>query len=57
MNHDGKISIGDLAIVASHYGKNSDSPDWNAAKAADLSGDNQIDIEDFAKMAKKILNV
>jgi hypothetical protein len=57
LNHDGKYSIGDLAIVASHYGKDSSSPDWNVAQAADLNGDHKIDIEDFAKMAKKILNL
>ncbi|NIK76463.1 hypothetical protein FHS15_001588 [Paenibacillus castaneae] len=56
LNHDGKISVGDLAIVASHYGKDSSSPDWNVARAADLNGDNKIDIEDLVRMAQKILN-
>nr|WP_243864355.1 sugar-binding domain-containing protein [Paenibacillus castaneae] len=56
LNHDGKISIGDLAIIASHYGKNSSSPDWNIAKVADLNGDNKVDIEDLAIMAQKIMN-
>jgi len=57
LNHDGKFSIGDLAIIASHYGKDSSSPDWNVARAADLNGDNKVDIEDLSKMAQKILNL
>lgn len=56
LNHDSKYSIGDLAILATHYGKNSSSPDWNVARAADLTGDGKVDIEDLAKMAQKVLN-
>lgn len=56
LNRDGKFSIGDLAIMASHYGKDSSSPDWAIAKAADLNGDNKVDIEDLAILARKILN-
>lgn len=56
LNHDGKFSIGDIAIVAIHYGKDSNSPDWNVAKTADLNGDDKVDIEDLAKMAQKIFS-
>lgn len=55
INHDGKVSIGDLAVVAAHYGKTSASADWQAIKAADLNNDGKIDIADIAAMAMKIL--
>lgn len=55
LNKDGIVSVGDLAIVAYHYGKNSTSPDWATAKIADLNGDNKIDITDLAIVATKIL--
>ncbi|MDQ6422142.1 sialidase domain-containing protein [Paenibacillus sp. LHD-117] len=55
VNGDEKVSIGDLAIVAAHYGKNSDSPDWNTAKIADIHRDGKIDILDLAEAAKLLL--
>jgi beta-xylosidase len=55
MNNDGSINVGDLAMVAYHYGKDSTSADWATAKAADLNGDNKIDILDLAIVASKIL--
>nr|WP_164819694.1 dockerin type I domain-containing protein [Paenibacillus anseongense] len=55
MNNDGSINVGDLAMVAYHYGKDSTSADWVTAKAADLNGDNKIDILDLAIVAVKIL--
>lgn len=55
LNEDGKISIGDLAIAAAHYGKDTSSPDWNQAKQADVNGDGKVDISDLAAIAKKIL--
>ncbi|MDD9265443.1 carbohydrate-binding protein [Paenibacillus sp. GCM10023248] len=55
MNNDGSINVGDLAMVAYHYGKDSTSADWETAKAADLNGDNKIDILDLAIVAVKIL--
>lgn len=51
VNNDGKISIGDLAIVASHYGKNEQSPDWNKVKHADINKDGKIDIADLTAIA------
>ncbi|WP_435925751.1 family 43 glycosylhydrolase [Paenibacillus sp. DYY-L-2] len=56
LNKDGIINVGDLAIVAYHYGKNSTSPDWAIAKIADLNGDQKIDITDLAFVATQILN-
>lgn len=55
INSDGKVSIGDLAIVASFYGTTSSSPNWAQAKKADINGDNVIDIEDLAALATKII--
>ncbi|MDQ6422955.1 dockerin type I domain-containing protein [Paenibacillus sp. LHD-117] len=55
VNKDGKVSVGDLGIVAAHYGKNAGSPDWNAAKMADITKDGKIDIEDLAAVAREIL--
>lgn len=55
LNGDGKVSIGDLGIVASHYGKDSSSPDWEQAKRADINGDGRIDIADLAAIAKKMM--
>ncbi|WP_136606239.1 sialidase domain-containing protein [Paenibacillus dokdonensis] len=55
INHDGKISIGDLAIAAAHYGKDTSSPDWEQAKRADINGDGKVDIADLAAIARKIL--
>ncbi|OBZ12765.1 sialidase domain-containing protein [Bacillus sp. FJAT-26390] len=55
INGDGKVSVGDLAIVAAHYGKDSTSPDWQQIKQADTNKDSKIDIEDLAAIAKIIL--
>jgi len=55
INGDGKVSIGDLAIVAANYGKTSADSDWEQAKRADVNGDGKIDVDDLALIAKKIL--
>ncbi|WP_168928942.1 endo-alpha-N-acetylgalactosaminidase family protein [Paenibacillus dokdonensis] len=55
VNGDGKVSIGDLAIIAAHYGKTSSSPDWQQAKKADINGDGVIGLEDLVLVAKKIV--
>lgn len=55
VNGDGKVSISDLAIVAAHYGKSGDSPDWEQVKAYDVNGDGVIDIQDLTAVARKIL--
>lgn len=55
INKDGKVSIGDLAIVAANYGKTSASQDWNQVKHVDISRDGQIDIADLAIVASKII--
>ncbi|NOU90717.1 hypothetical protein GC102_34060 [Paenibacillus sp. LMG 31460] len=55
INHDNKVSIGDLAIVAANYGKTSSSPDWQQVKQADVTGDGEIGLDDLALVASKIL--
>lgn len=50
-----KVTIGDLAIVAAHYGKDTSSPDWEQAKQADVISDGHIDIDDLAFVAAKII--
>lgn len=54
-NTDGKVSVGDLALVAASYGKDSTSPDWNAVKQYDTNQDGVIDIADLAFIARTIL--
>ncbi|UUZ80256.1 dockerin type I domain-containing protein [Paenibacillus sp. P26] len=54
LNKDGIVDVGDLALVAYHYGKNSASADWATAKATDMNNDNKIDITDLAYVASKI---
>ncbi|MHA0856130.1 glycoside hydrolase family 2 TIM barrel-domain containing protein [Paenibacillus sp. CMAA1364] len=55
VNGDGKISIGDLAMVAAAYGKKLGDADWNQYKKLDVIKDNKIDIADLAFVASKIL--
>ncbi|TXK84406.1 NPCBM/NEW2 domain-containing protein [Paenibacillus sp. N3.4] len=55
LNGDGKVSIGDLAIVAKYYGKSSADSDWDPYKFADVNHDGMIDITDLAIIAQKIL--
>jgi len=54
INNNGVIDVGDLAIAAYHYGKDSGSTDWDEAKIADMNNDNLIDIADLAYIALKI---
>ncbi|RAV22950.1 exo-alpha-sialidase [Paenibacillus contaminans] len=54
LNHDNKVTIGDLALIAANYGKDSNSPDWALIEHADLNHDGKIDIEDLVLQARKI---
>ena len=56
LNGDGRVTIGDLAIIGAHYGKNKYSLDWNVARFADVNGDDKIDLEDLVLVAKELLN-
>ncbi|MFD0616161.1 carbohydrate-binding protein [Paenibacillus sp. GCM10027629] len=53
VNGDGKISIGDLAIIAGAYGKQQGQAGWN--EKADVNHDGKVDIEDLAIVARAIL--
>ncbi|WP_161601478.1 sugar-binding protein [Paenibacillus luteus] len=55
-NNDNRVSVGDLAIVASAYGKNDQDSNWNEYRKLDLNGDGHIDIVDISILARKILN-
>ena len=55
VNEDGKFTIGDLALVAKHYGKTDADPNWNAIQSADVVKDGKIDIEDLVFVAKQVL--
>ncbi|MEY9094206.1 DUF4855 domain-containing protein [Paenibacillus sp. RC84] len=54
-NGDGKVSVGDLAIVAAPYGKTKQSPDWEQVKHLDIKKDGKIDNQDLSAVASKIL--
>ncbi|KRE48459.1 immunoglobulin-like domain-containing protein [Paenibacillus sp. Soil724D2] len=56
-NGDNRFSIGDLAIMASYYGKTSEDPNWQLYKKADLTNDGIIDIADLAFSARLILSL
>lgn len=55
MNEDGRVSVGDLAMIAYHYGKTDKSPDWQQAKKADINGDGIVDLEDLVIVARAIV--
>lgn len=55
LNEDGQVTVGDLAMIATHYGKNKDSSDWNVAKVADVNGDEKIDLDDLVLVARELL--
>ncbi|RXZ84009.1 hypothetical protein EBB07_02595 [Paenibacillaceae bacterium] len=54
LNGDGKISIGDLALLMKYYGKTSADADWESLKQYDFNSDNVIDIKDLAILAALI---
>lgn len=56
LNKDGKVSIGDLAIVAAAYGKKFSDADWAAYQDYDVNNDGVIDISDLTLVAIKILS-
>ncbi|MDD9265470.1 immunoglobulin-like domain-containing protein [Paenibacillus sp. GCM10023248] len=57
LNGDNKFSIGDLAMVASYYGKTSADLNWNEIyKKADMNNDGEINILDLSAVAQLIFN-
>ncbi|CAH1202126.1 hypothetical protein PAECIP111891_01967 [Paenibacillus allorhizoplanae] len=55
VNADGKVSIGDLGILAFSYGLSSSSPNWAQVQKLDLNQDGVIDIVDLAASARAII--
>ena|GEM_PF-6311507 len=55
VNDDEKVTVGDLAMIAAHYGKDDTHADWNIIQPYDLKADGKIDIEDLASLAQAIL--
>lgn len=55
VNNDGKVSIGDLAMIAANYGKTSESMDWEQIKHMDVNNDGKIDIVDLGFVARKMV--
>lgn len=54
-NGDDKVSVGDIAIMASAYGKTDDDLDWAQYKNYDINNDGIIDVVDLAAVASIIL--
>ncbi|MCA0757848.1 family 78 glycoside hydrolase catalytic domain [Paenibacillus sp. N4] len=48
--------IGDLGVIAYHYGKTAASGDWDAVNKADLNGDGDIGLWDLGYISRKVLN-
>ena len=46
INHDGRVDVGDLAVPAYYYGKDSMDADWEAPKISDVIKDQSIDISE-----------
>ncbi|UJF34875.1 GH92 family glycosyl hydrolase [Paenibacillus hexagrammi] len=57
VNGDDRYSVGDLALVAANYGKDSTDSNWQQMKAMDINGDGVINLLDLAAVASKILDV
>ncbi|NOU68769.1 hypothetical protein GC096_32610 [Paenibacillus sp. LMG 31461] len=57
LNGDGKVSIGDLGIVAAHYGSTAADPNWHLYKQADINNDGIINFADLAAVASLILAI
>jgi hypothetical protein len=55
INDSSEIDVGDLAIVAYYYGKDSSDENWDQIKVADFNKDGKIDIEDLAFIAYRVL--
>jgi hypothetical protein len=54
INHSTGIDVGDLAIIAYHYGAKIGDEDWAVAKIADINNDGMVDIEDLAFVALRM---
>lgn len=55
INADGRVSVGDLGILAFSYGLSSSSLDWAQVQKMDFNHDGVIDIIDLAALAREII--
>ncbi|WP_162257259.1 dockerin type I domain-containing protein [Paenibacillus sp. Soil724D2] len=55
LNGDNKISVSELAIIASAYSRTSNDPEWAKYVRADVNHDGKVDIEDCAVIAGLLL--
>ncbi|MCR8660415.1 LamG-like jellyroll fold domain-containing protein [Paenibacillus endoradicis] len=55
LNNDEKVTVGDLAMIAAHYGKDHTDANWINIQQFDVNYDGKIDIEDLAIIAQTIL--
>ncbi len=55
LNNISGIDIGDLGIIASHYGMKAGDPGWDSIKHADINGDGEIGLYELAFIAMRIL--
>ncbi|RTE08794.1 cohesin domain-containing protein [Paenibacillus whitsoniae] len=54
VNGDNRISVGDLGLVAAHYGQTAASPDWPSVEVCDVNQDGIIDLQDLIAIALKL---
>lgn len=52
---DGNISIGDLGLIAKHYGKTSASTGWTAIQSLDVNRDGSIGLEDLILVSSRMM--
>lgn len=50
LNGDTYVDVGDIGIAASQFGATSKSSNWASAKAADINGDDAVNMEDLKLM-------
>ncbi|UKS29602.1 right-handed parallel beta-helix repeat-containing protein [Paenibacillus sp. HWE-109] len=58
LNGDGRISIGDLALIAHYYGKtstNTSGEEWSLIRGYDLNRDGKIDLFELTYVARRII--
>ena len=54
-NGDGRMSVGDLGLIAKAYGMTASDPQWPTYRHLDVNRDGAIGIEDLAHVARRIL--
>lgn len=55
-NENGKVDIGDVGMISKHFGKTSESENWEAVKKFDMNNDKEINITDINMVIGKLFN-